>query len=41
MTRALGPFSLSVWDEPGLEIEGFDEPPTAITVGHGVGVAGM
>src|SRR5690349_9484440 len=26
MTRALGPFSLSVWDEPGLEIEGFDEP---------------
>src|SRR5512132_2271355 len=29
MTRALGPISLSIWDEPGLEIEGFDEPPTA------------
>jgi len=33
MTRALGPFSLSVWDEPGLEIEGFDEPPT-VMMGH-------
>ena len=22
MTRALGPFSLSIWDEPGLLIEG-------------------
>ena len=33
MTRALGPFSLSIWDEPGLEIEGFDEPPTAM-MGH-------
>ena len=33
MTRALGPFSLSVWDEPGLEIEGFSEPPTAM-MGH-------
>ena len=27
MTRALGPISLSIWDEPGLEIEGFDEDP--------------
>ena len=33
MTRALGPFSLSIWDEPGLEIEGFSEPPTAM-MGH-------
>ena len=33
MKRALGPFSLSIWDEPGLEIEGFDEPPTAM-MGH-------
>ena len=24
MTRALGPLSISVWDEPGLLIEGFD-----------------
>ena len=28
-----GPFSLSIWDEPGLEIEGFAEPPTAM-MGH-------
>ena len=33
MTQALGPISLSIWDEPGLEIEGFDEPPTAM-MGH-------
>jgi len=33
MTRALGPISLSIWDEPGLEIEGFDEAPTAM-MGH-------
>lgn len=33
MTRALGPISLSIWDEPGLEIEGFDESPTAM-MGH-------
>src|SRR5688572_8603249 len=33
MSRALGPFSLSIWDEPGLEIEGFDEPPT-VMMGH-------
>lgn len=33
MTRALGPFSLSVWDEVGLEIEGHDEPPT-VMMGH-------
>jgi hypothetical protein len=33
MARALGPVSLSIWDEPGLEIEGFDEPPT-VMMGH-------
>jgi hypothetical protein len=33
MTRALGPVSLSIWDEPGLEIEGFHEPPT-VMMGH-------
>ena len=33
MKSALGPFSLSIWDEPGLGIEGFDEPPTAM-MGH-------
>ena len=33
MTRALGPVSLSMWDEPGLEISGFAEPPTAM-MGH-------
>src|ERR671927_70780 len=30
---ALGPISLSIWDEPGLEIEGFAEPPT-VMMGH-------
>jgi GNAT superfamily N-acetyltransferase len=34
MTRSLGPFSLSIWDEPGLEIEGFDEPPTVMMAHH-------
>ncbi|WP_205479264.1 N-acetyltransferase [Sphingomonas arenae] len=33
MTRALGPFSLSVWDEVGLLVKGFDQPPTAM-MGH-------
>jgi hypothetical protein len=33
MTRALGPISLSIWDEPGLLIKGFDEPPT-VMMGH-------
>src|SRR6476646_942225 len=33
MKTALGPISLSIWDEPGLEIEGFAEPPTAM-MGH-------
>ncbi len=33
MTRALGPFSLSIWDEPGLLIKGHDHPPT-VMMGH-------
>ena len=33
MTQALGPISLSIWDEPGLEIEGFDQDPT-VMMGH-------
>jgi hypothetical protein len=33
MEMALGPISLSIWDEPGLLIEGFDEPPAAM-MGH-------
>ena len=33
MTRALGPLSISIWDEPGLLIEGFETPPT-IMLGH-------
>jgi hypothetical protein len=33
MTTAMGPITLSIWDEPGLEIEGFAEPPTAM-MGH-------
>ncbi|HEX5257149.1 MAG TPA: N-acetyltransferase [Sphingomicrobium sp.] len=33
MKTSIGPISLSIWDEPGLEIEGFDEDPTAM-MGH-------
>jgi len=33
MTRSQGPYSLSIWDEPGLLIEGFDHPPT-VMMGH-------
>jgi hypothetical protein len=33
MNTALGPISLSIWDEPGLEIEGFGEDPT-VMMGH-------
>ena len=33
MTRALGPISMSIWEEPGLLIEGYDHPPT-IMMGH-------
>lgn len=33
MHRALGPLSISIWDEPGLLVEGFDHPPT-VMMGH-------
>jgi hypothetical protein len=33
MTQSMGPISLSIWDEPGLEIEGHQEPPT-VMMGH-------
>jgi GNAT superfamily N-acetyltransferase len=33
MTRSMGPFSLSIWDEPGLLIQGHDHPPT-VMMGH-------
>jgi len=33
MRRSLGPFSLSVWDEVGLQVSGFDHPPT-VMMGH-------
>jgi len=33
MTEAMGPISLSIWDEPGLLIKGFDQPPT-VMMGH-------
>lgn len=33
MTRVLGPINMSIWEEPGLLVEGFDHPPT-IMMGH-------
>ncbi len=33
MTRSVGPISISIWDEPGLLIEGHDHPPT-VMMGH-------
>jgi GNAT superfamily N-acetyltransferase len=30
MTRSMGPFSLSIWDEPGLLVKGHDHPPTVM-----------
>jgi hypothetical protein len=33
MTRALGPVSMSIWEEPGLLIKGHDHSPT-IMMGH-------
>ena len=33
MTRALGPISLSIWEEPGLLVKGQDHPPTML-MGH-------
>jgi hypothetical protein len=33
LTRALGPISFSLWDQPGLLVEGFDTPPY-VMMGH-------
>lgn len=33
MSRSMGPFSLGIWDEPGLLIEGHDHPPM-VMMGH-------
>ena len=33
MTRSMGPISLSIWDEPGLLISGFAQPPM-VMMGH-------
>lgn len=33
VTRAIGPMSLSIWEEPGLLVQGFDHPPTYM-MGH-------
>ncbi|WP_294279383.1 N-acetyltransferase [uncultured Sphingomonas sp.] len=33
MTRAIGPISQSIWEEPGLLVQGFDQDPT-IMMGH-------
>jgi hypothetical protein len=33
MTRSMGPISLSIWDEPGLLISGFEQPPM-VMMGH-------
>jgi hypothetical protein len=33
MTRVIAPLSLSIWDEPGLLVEGHDHPPT-VMMGH-------
>lgn len=33
MTRALGPFSIGIWDEPGLLVEGHDHAPM-VMMGH-------
>ncbi len=33
MVRAQGPISISIWDEPGLLVQGHDHPPT-VMMGH-------
>lgn len=33
MTQAQGPISISIWDEPGLLVDGFDTPPK-VMMGH-------
>jgi hypothetical protein len=41
MTRSQGPMSLSIWDEPGLLVDGFDHPPTVMMGHHLSYYAGM
>jgi GNAT superfamily N-acetyltransferase len=41
MTRAQGPMSLSVWDEPGLHVDGFSSSPTVMMGHHRPSYAGM
>ena len=33
VTRAIGPVSMSIWEEPGLLVKGHDHPPT-VMMGH-------
>jgi hypothetical protein len=33
MSRVIGPISMSIWEEPGLLIQGYDHPPT-VMMGH-------
>jgi len=33
MTRVLAPISMSIWEEPGLLVKGYDHPPT-VMMGH-------
>ncbi len=33
MTRVIGPISMSIWEEPGLLVQGYDHPPT-VMMGH-------
>ena len=33
-TRAMAPFSLSVWDEPALLVDGFADHPPTVMMGH-------
>lgn len=30
MTRSMGPISLAMWDEPGLLVQGFEQPPVVM-----------
>lgn len=34
MNKAVGPMSLSVWEEPGLLTKGYDHPPTVLMAHH-------
>ena len=34
MSRSMGPFSLSIWDEPGLLVKGHDHPPMVMKAHH-------